>query len=128
MSAARPEYAPRILLVDDDVHICALVTDLLEYAGYVVTALSAPEDAVRLLGTEPFDLVLSDGFGWAPAEPCDADVDVLAAAGATTTPVALFTARRWEPETVRAAGYVALMAKPFDINAFDAQVARLVAA
>ena len=126
MSAARPERALRILLVDDVVHICVLVADLLAYAGYVVTAVSAPEDAVTLLGTEPFDLVITDGFGWAPAEPRDAGVDVLGAAGAT--PVALFTAWRWAPEAVRTAGYVALLPKPFDINAFDAQFARLVAA
>ena len=53
----------KILVVDDDPHIVALVTALIERYCEVPTAISGVESvalAIECLGTQPFDLVISD--------------------------------------------------------------------
>ena len=43
-------------------------------------------------------------------------------------PVALFTAHRVDPEATRAAGFRAIIAKPFAVDAFVAQIEALLGA
>ena len=52
--------AERILVVDDEAVICRLLQAVLGEAGYRVTALQDSEDAIKALGRESFDLVISD--------------------------------------------------------------------
>lgn len=59
---------PAILLVDDDSEVRLLLAELLSDAGYHVTESDGYSDAMRLLGTATFsvlvaDLVLPDGDG-----------------------------------------------------------------
>ena len=49
-----------ILVIDDEAGMCRLLQAVLVDAGYRVTALQNPEEAVKLLEREPFDLVISD--------------------------------------------------------------------
>jgi CheY-like chemotaxis protein len=50
----------RILLLDDDPHALAGLAELLEGAGYDVTASSAFQDARQRLEEAPFDLLITD--------------------------------------------------------------------
>lgn len=114
----------RILLVDESADIRVLVTLLLADSGFTVTSTNSPADAVVQLGRDIFDLVICDGFRGPDAGSRDGSVDVLTAAGGT--PVALFTGWPWERRVAEEAGYAALLPKPFDIDAFDASIARLL--
>jgi PAS domain S-box-containing protein len=62
--AARPAAAPgrrlRILLAEDNVVNQTLAVRLLEREGHTVTVAADGREAVRVLGEQPFDLVLMD--------------------------------------------------------------------
>ena len=52
---------PRILVVDDEQHMCDVCTRILQRGGYHVVATNDPRAAVRVLGGEQrFDLLLTD--------------------------------------------------------------------
>jgi signal transduction histidine kinase/CheY-like chemotaxis protein len=56
-----PESPARILVVDDEQHMCDVCSRTLQRAGYVVLATSDPHAAVELLQSDqPFDLLLTD--------------------------------------------------------------------
>ncbi|HDR1022547.1 TPA: response regulator transcription factor [Pasteurella multocida] len=49
-----------ILVIDDDIQICELLTDIFEEHGYSVTAVQTGKQAVDLLQTTPFSLIFLD--------------------------------------------------------------------
>ena len=50
----------RILVVDDEANVLSTLTAVLERAGYHATAVRSARDAVRELGKQQFDVVVSD--------------------------------------------------------------------
>jgi len=52
--------AKRILVVDDDENILSLERTILEQKGFEVTTAGGGKEALRILGEQPFDLVLLD--------------------------------------------------------------------
>jgi DNA-binding NtrC family response regulator len=50
----------RILVIDDEEHMLALFESVLGKEGYVVECAGSAEDALRLLETKEFDLIISD--------------------------------------------------------------------
>ncbi|MCX5656761.1 MAG: response regulator [Candidatus Omnitrophica bacterium] len=50
----------RILVVDDEVHMCQALFDVLEQEGFLVTTTSTYNEALKLCSTIDFDLLLSD--------------------------------------------------------------------
>jgi CheY-like chemotaxis protein len=50
----------RVLLVDDDPSVVALVTAVLELHGYAITTARSGEEALALLAREPSDVVVLD--------------------------------------------------------------------
>ena len=50
----------RILVIDDEEHMLALFESVLGKEGYVVTCAGSAEDALPLLETKEFDLIVSD--------------------------------------------------------------------
>ncbi len=50
----------RILVVDDEQEICHFLSEFLSQEGYVVKSTSSGAEAIKLLESENFDLVLSD--------------------------------------------------------------------
>ena len=111
-----PQLEPhqRVLVVDDEAVMLDLMMVLLEDEGYGVVAAAAPADAAELLHHVTFDLVITDGFSPQPALAFVTARAMLRAAAAT--PVAFFTAHRVDPDEARAAGFRAVMEKPFDID------------
>ncbi len=52
--------APRILVVDDEIHVRAMMAATLERQGYEVQVTSSGMEALEVLERGPFDLVLTD--------------------------------------------------------------------
>ena len=52
--------SPRILVVDDEVCISDLLSEMLRILGFTPTACNSPLTALELLGSQEFDVVLSD--------------------------------------------------------------------
>ncbi|MBS2011548.1 MAG: sigma-54-dependent Fis family transcriptional regulator [Deltaproteobacteria bacterium] len=55
-----PETVDSVLVVDDDLAIGTVLVALLEQRGYGALHVATAEEAVRVLDTRPFDIVLSD--------------------------------------------------------------------
>src|ERR1700722_16159452 len=51
---------PRVLLVDDDESVRELLKDVLEMSEFLVTTAANVAEALHLIDTEPFDVLLSD--------------------------------------------------------------------
>ncbi|MCA1644771.1 MAG: hybrid sensor histidine kinase/response regulator [Chloroflexi bacterium] len=52
--------APRVLVVDDEETVMVTIQGILELDGYAVTATTSGEDALELIRTHSFDVVLTD--------------------------------------------------------------------
>ena len=114
----------RILVVEDELMLRELMVDILDDDGYAVIAAAVPGDATTILSQVRFDLVITDGFApRSQVELLDAQA-VLQAAG--VTPVALFTAHKFELDDTLRAGFQALIAKPFDVETLEQQVRSLL--
>jgi DNA-binding response OmpR family regulator len=114
----------RVLVIDDDGDIRALVAGLLERAGYEVNEASDGRDGLRAVFSDRPDLVLLDvtmpGLdGWATLERIRELTDV---------PVLMLTARSDELEKVRGlkAGADDYMTKPFGRQELLARVEALL--
>ncbi|MCX8044652.1 MAG: response regulator [Desulfobacterota bacterium] len=54
------DYTPRILIVDDERHMCESLRLLLRRQGYHITTASSGKEAVQVLAGSEFDLILLD--------------------------------------------------------------------
>ena len=114
-----------ILLIEDDVSICRLLTIVLGEEGCVVTGCQSPRRALALLDRGGFDLVITDGFSTLPGPALTNTADVVRAAG--VTPVVLFSGHTQDIVTAMAAGFRDLITKPFDLSTMVKQVKTLLA-
>src|ERR1700723_3463884 len=55
-----PPAQPRILLVDDDELMCAVLKHVLEVSQFHVTVTGSVSEDIHLIDTEPFDALISD--------------------------------------------------------------------
>lgn len=112
----------RMLIVDDDHHIVALLGRVCTSDGHQATVSTSPEHALQLLSEAPFDLLITD-----LAMPALDGVALLRAAKLVQP--ALFTlimtghAGAYPLEHVLAEGSADVMFKPFHVNEFRARVA-----
>lgn len=102
-----------ILVVDDEQMVLEVIRDILEAAGYAITATHDPQKAVDLIWKEDFDVILTDlGMpvvsGWALAKQVKARN--------TSTPVILFTGwgAQYEEADLSRAGVDLVLTKPLD--------------
>ncbi|MEX2373803.1 MAG: response regulator [Dehalococcoidia bacterium] len=115
--------AERILVIDDDSSILALVCSLLRDVGYDVTGVSDATEGLRLIQSARPDLIVLDMRmpkmdGWQfSSQLVERGIDI---------PVVVMTAaqdaRRWAQE-INAIGYVE---KPFDIDRLLDEVQRVL--
>ncbi|MES2205227.1 MAG: response regulator [Pseudomonadota bacterium] len=54
------DAAPTILLVDDEPNILSSIRRLLRLRGYAINTTESGEEALKILSTEPVDLIISD--------------------------------------------------------------------
>jgi CheY-like chemotaxis protein len=117
--------ARRILVIEEDLDVRELVVSILEDEEYAVIASETPVAAQPLLTHVQFDLVITDGFNPSSTALLVDSIETTRAAGAA--PVALFSVQQVKLEAARAIGFRAILAKPFDLEPFLAQVRELLA-
>lgn len=112
----------RILLVEDDATIIDTLSELLASEGYAVTASARQDDAIELIGSSTFDLILLDvtleqGSGFAVCAAARKESPCL--------PVIFLTASDDEYSTVAGfdMGAVDYIAKPFRARELLARIA-----
>ncbi len=116
---------PRLLVVEDDDEIQAIVLDVLTEEGYAVTGAASLAEALAQVNTLVFDLILADAIGWTANAPLQS-VERLRD-HAQPTPVGLITGWRISEEEVKERGFACLIKKPFDLNDLLTRVAEGVA-
>src|ERR1035437_7140485 len=60
LQSVRPHDKQKVLLVDDDESILKTVTSVLQYNGFEVTAASNVNQALAFIGSQTFDILVSD--------------------------------------------------------------------
>ena len=115
----------RILVVDDEEQILRLLSQVFQAAGYDVETRADGASAVEALGSETFDLVVTD-----LAMPGLSGEAVLVAAKALEPPipVVIITARSSDRELARLflLGADEILLKPFEMGDLMSIVERLV--
>jgi DNA-binding NtrC family response regulator len=111
----------RVLIVDDDPDIVAMLTDLLEAEGYEINAAHSVRDAVKTFLVEPCDVVITDvqmpgadGF----------DLLNMLRDMASEVPVILISGHMCQENLVRSIdlGSFAYIEKPIDVPYFSSVV------
>ncbi len=101
----------RILVVDDDEHMCRLVKRMLETGGHEATSASGGDMAMELIEAVPPDLVVTDLM-----MACGRGMDVITHCKKMhpNLPVIAVSARPQYLETARTLGAAATLSKPFN--------------
>jgi CheY-like chemotaxis protein len=60
MTSTEPGTAHRVLLVDDDSAVLAMMSQALERKGFEVVAACSVTEALRRIATESFDVLITD--------------------------------------------------------------------
>jgi two-component system CheB/CheR fusion protein len=104
---------PKILIVEDSSHVRTALCSLLSDEGFEVVPSGTGGEALRLVGTTPFDMVLTD-LGL-PDIPGDAVIRGIRALRQGPCRIVVYSA---EPELQRAlrAGADAVVEKPADFD------------
>ncbi len=105
--------AGRVLVVDDDADICALVTEVLRDAGLIVASAREGREALAEAGRMRPDVILLDKL--MPGMGGTEFASVYRATG-KATPIIAFCAARDAAEWAAAIGAVAYIGKPFDVK------------
>lgn len=117
-----PPRMSRVLVVDDEVEICLLVTQYLRKLGYDVTYSLSIAEAMGKISAAPFDLLfvdlnLSDGSGY----------DVIKALQESNAQTKVIVISAYDNERPRALqkGAALFLAKPFSKKSIDESLQKL---
>ena len=123
---AAPAAKRRILIVDDDQHLLAFLTEVIGHAGYATLTASSGEEALQLVAQGEPDLALLD-----ITMPGMSGLELAATLKASTGVPFMFLSAVDDSETARQAaayGAVGYLVKPVDaarlMPAFEAGLAR----
>lgn len=115
MDMAAPASPPtRLLVVDDDSDLRHFLRDLLTEEGHVVDLSAKLEEALALLDTHVYHLILTDLLLHSPTDPLRTAITLRDFA--YPTPVAALTGWNVSTEEAERAGLARLIAKPFDLD------------
>jgi two-component system, NtrC family, response regulator GlrR len=104
---------PRILLIEDAPSVARLTALVLDGAGYAVDIAASHTAARQRLAVERYNLILADTDHGAVTAGLSGLAELIASANC---PVVLFTAHRFPEEDIEAAGFAAVIRKPYDID------------
>ena len=117
-----------ILLVDDEPKIRQALTQALTDEGHTVTATGSPQEALRLAGQRPFDLIVVDNL-MPELGGLDLIREIVGGASAGDRPEILMMTAHATVESAIAAmklGALDYLQKPFDIDEFLVVAARAI--
>jgi DNA-binding response OmpR family regulator len=115
----------KVLLVDDDVQICAFVSMLLQLEGFNTQVAQTADGAMAFLATEQFDLILLD-IAMPDVDGIELCRRIKGDPRTNRVPVLIVSARPGE-EVIRkakAAGADDFIRKPFENDELIAQIRR----
>lgn len=115
------DTSSQLLIVDDDPELLRFLVEEMNHAGHQCTSCDNGQDALVLLRTESFDLVLLD---WTLPDFTGVELCRRLRRSANTTPVLMLTARDDVDERVQAldAGVDDYLTKPFNLKELHARV------
>lgn len=119
-----PPASSRLLVVDDEDDVRAVMRELLTEEGYTVEVAATLEEALALHDERLFDLTLTDLLNHDPARLLQGAYALVERS--QPAPVAIFSGWPLIPVQVREAGFAALIAKPFELEGVLATVAHLL--
>jgi len=107
----------RILLAEDEAMISRLLERVLSRAGHSVTRVDSCADALELLNSPCYDIVLldlhlADGNGIKV-------IEAMASGAVPSRPVVLMTGEVVDPRDSRASFAAAILQKPFDLRQLE---------
>jgi CheY-like chemotaxis protein len=119
--------APRVLIVDDEEHIRSLIVCYVEQMGYDVTSVSRPKDALVLLLTGRFDIVITDALmpGMDGREMCRQIKDEYGDRIRVIVMTSLYTATRFKNEGRHQFGADDYLTKPLPFGVLKASLDRI---
>ena len=110
----------RLLLVTEDQDLGEVLCEFLRDEGYAAFMASSVEDALALVTTQTFDVILSDFFRQRDQVPYHS-VEHLRQA-AQPTPVGIMSASNLTAEEVEQRGFACLLKKPFELDDLRAAI------
>jgi DNA-binding response OmpR family regulator len=115
----------RILLVEDDAALSALVIEALAEEGHATTRVQGPDAACALAESLDWDLFIVDGFGDSMVHPDQTYCATLKRLS-RRAPVLVTSGRAWAQHTsAEDLGAQALLFKPYDLDQLTGHVAAL---
>ena len=105
----------RVVVVEDDADIAALLTDILEAEGYEPIAVSDAAGLEGRLDQRPDLVVLDLRLSRGGAQPI---LNTLRSREMSDVPILLLSAASDLPERARELGIAAYLAKPFELDEF----------
>jgi DNA-binding response OmpR family regulator len=113
----------RVIVVEDDGDIAAMLTDILESEGYAPVAVSDTASLASELDSRPDLVVLDLRLTRGGAQGI---LGALRARGLGDVPILLLSAASDLPERARELGVVEYLAKPFELDDFIVTIRRMV--
>jgi CheY-like chemotaxis protein len=110
----RPLSPTRLLVVDDDNDLRVFLQDFLIEEGYEVDVGATMDEALSLIDTKLYHLILTDLLSHSSVTPLRSALTI--STHARPTPVAALTGWNISAAEVKRAGLVELIAKPFDLT------------
>ena len=119
--------APRVLIIDDEEHMRSLVACYVEQMGYPVTSVSSPADALSLLATTSFNVVITDALmpGMDGRELCSKLKETYGDAIKVIVMTSLYTASRYKTEARYRFKVDDYLAKPLQFGVLKAAMDRI---
>jgi len=110
----RPLSPPRLLVVDDDIDLRGVLQDYLTEEGYVVDVAASQNEALALIDTRQYHLIITDLLAHSAVAPLSSALAILDQA--RPTPVVALTGWNISEEEVADTGLLLLIRKPFDLG------------
>ena len=110
----RPLSPPRLLVVDDDIDLRGVLQDYLTEEGYVVDVAASQDDALALIDTRLYHLIITDLLAHSTVAPLSSALAILDQA--RPTPVVALTGWNISEEEVAGTDLSQLIRKPFDLG------------
>ncbi len=109
-----PSATPRLLVIDDDNDLRLFLQELLTEESYVVDVGATLSEALALIDTRVYHLIITDLLAHSSTDPLRSALAILGRA--QPTPVAALTGWNISAAEVTHSGLARLILKPFDIN------------
>lgn len=114
MTAPSSLTRPHVLVVEDEIDLREVIGAAISDAGYDITLAASPNEALALLETSTFDLILTDLFATQPRDQLGSIARLRACA--QPIPIGIMTAWKLPGQAAEQQGFAWVVQKPFEID------------